>query len=460
MSAETGLADEPCSVMNVDIVYLLFVPVSMLAFWRWPPERAALLVCLGGWVLLPVGHYPPGSADARFPYWIIGLAMPSDMLITKAWIAPATALLGTALFDRQALRALRLSWLDLPVALWCAWPFLATAFVSDARPAPTVASLYLAGCWLLPWLLGRLYFSSAEGQRLLAKGLALSALCAMPFSVLEGVLGHSVYGAVYEPHPFRFDGTERYLGYRPIGFFENGNQFGLWVALCALAAVWLARTEPTRSRRPWACIAAVLVLMTLAAQSLGAIALLAIGTLALWARGRVQPRRAMASALLVLAVGGGVYLSGVVPITHLGKETALGRRIVDGLRSVGRGSFAWRISQDQKLLGDALRAPVTGSQQWDWWRPQGVRPWGLPLLAIGQFGLTGFVLMLCTLLAPAAAATWQTSAPTGRRDAGLPLLLTSLVLLALIDALLNSFFFFPAVIAAGALARPSRAVLH
>ncbi|HZT54661.1 MAG TPA: hypothetical protein VFA35_00435, partial [Burkholderiaceae bacterium] len=239
-----------------------------------------------------MGHYPPGSAAAEFPYWITGLAVPSDMLLTKAWVAPAVAVLGAAIFDRAAWRRLRPDWLDAPVLLWCLWPLAQGLTATDPRPAPVIASLYLIGCWGLPWLLGRMYAATAEGQRLLAFGLAASALACLPFSLIEGVLGPVVYGWTYELHPFRFDGAARYLGYRPLGFFENGNQFGLWVSLCALAAVWLAvsgasRLAPNVAR----ALAAAAVSIAVAAQSIGGLLLFAIGAGFLSTCRLLSPRR-------------------------------------------------------------------------------------------------------------------------------------------------------------------------
>ncbi len=436
--------------VNVDIAFLVFAAASLLAFRMWRPAVAVLIVFLGGWILLPVGRYPAASLAAPFPYWIIGLALPSDLLVTKAWIAPVVALAGAALFDRPALRSFRAHWLDLPVVLWCAWPLLASVFVAELRPSPPLAAAYLTGCWAAPWLLGRLYFATADGQRLLAKGLAVSALACLPFSVIEGIGGPHVYGWLYGPHPFRFDGDARYVGFRPIGFFEHGNQFGLWMSLCALAATWLAVTAPIGGRGRWRAIALGLVVLAVAAQSVGAIVLLAVGVLVLATRGRAWLRRVAAMALLAFAAAGAVYLSGAVPITYIAKETSVGRRVVDTLRSAGRGSFAWRISQDQKLLGEAMRSPATGSQQWDWWRAKDIRPWGLPLLVIGQLGLVGLCLLLATLLGPvAAAARWPP------RGSGLQLLMASLVVLSLVDALMNSFIFFPAIVAAAAIAGPA-----
>jgi len=435
--------------MSIAAIYLGWAVATWVMFRRCRPAVAVLGSFLGGWILLPVGSYPAGSADVVFPYWIIGLALPSDMLLTKAVGAPAAAFLGVLLFDRQALTRLRPVWLDAPVVLWCLWPAVAAAFADEPRPAPLLAIGYLAAAWGLPWLLGRVYFAPAEGRLLLVKGLVLSALACLPFSLVEGALGPLAYDAVYETHPFRADGAARYLGYRPIGFFEHGNQFGLWISLSALAALWLAISSRAAL---WRWAAAILVAMALAAQSVGAIALLALGVAGLGAFGLVRPRLLASGAALLIAIGGAVYLSGAIPFQAIAKDTAWGREIVNSIRGVGRGSFTWRIAQDQKLLADAVAQPVTGSAQWDWWRAKETRPWGLSLLIVGQFGLGGLVLALATLLGPALRTAWAAPRGDAWRPEGSRLLFASIAVLTVIDALLNSFIFFPAIVAAGALA--------
>jgi len=433
--------------MSIAAIYLGWAVATWAMFRRCRPAVAVLGSFLGGWILLPVGNYPAGAADAVFPYWIIGLALPSDMLLTKAVAAPAAAFLGVLLFDRHALGRLRPVWLDAPIAIWCLWPAVAAAFTAEPRPSPLLAIGYLSAGWGLPWLLGRLYFASTEGRLLLVKGLVLSALACLPFTLIEGVLGPVAYDAVYQMHPFRADGAVRYVGFRPLAFFEHGNQFGLWISLSALAALWLAISLPgTRSR--WA--AAILVAMALAAQSVGAIALLAFGAASLFAFEHVRPRLLASFAAALIAIGGAVYLSGAIPFQAIAKDTGWGREIVNSIRGAGRGSFTWRIAQDQKLLADAVVRPVTGSAQWDWWRAKDTRPWGLSLLIVGQFGLGGLLLALTILLGPALRTAWV--APRGVAWRSDRLLLASIAVLAVIDALLNSFFFFPAIVAAGGLA--------
>ena len=445
-------------MISVPLAYLVFAIAGLAAFRIWRPAVAALAVFLGGWVLLPVGVFPAGAADVVFPYWITGLAVPSEMLLTKSWVAPGVALLGSLVFDWRTLRQLRPTAFDAPVALWCGWPLVQAALSSQADPAPLLSSLYLAGSWGAPWLLGRIYCSNADGQQLLMRGMTWSALACLPFSLFESVAGPGgLYGLLFGPHPFRADGAERYLGFRPLGFFENGNQYGLWVALCAIAAVWLARSGTGARRRNDSVAAGLVVLMALAAQSVGAILLMGLGIGLLCACEFINLKRMFVPALALFVLSGAVYFSGVVPVRQLASETSLGRAAVDAIKGVGRGSLTWRISQDQKLLRPALIRPLSGSAQWDWWRPEGVRPWGLPLLVTGQFGLVGLALCFGLLLAPTLRAGLHGEHRKVWRRRSVPIVLAVIIMLAVSDALLNSFIFFPAVLAAGGLGSARRA---
>jgi hypothetical protein len=170
----------------------------------------------------------------------------------------------------------------------------------------------------------------------------------------------------------------------------------------------------------------------------------------------MRPRLLVGGAALLIALGGAVYLSGSIPFQTIAKDTAWGQRIVSAIRGAGRGSFTWRIAQDQKLLADAVARPLTGSAQWDWWRAKQTRPWGLALLMVGQFGLAGLLFAFATLLGPALKTAWTAPGGSAWGPAGLPLLLASIAMLTVIDALLNSFIFFPAIVAAGSLAATTR----
>jgi hypothetical protein len=444
----------------IEPVFTTFAIAAMLLYCFLAPERAVAVTCFAGWLLLPVGNYPPGSADVFFPYWITGAAVPSDMLLTKMWWPPVVALVGAILADRQTLARWRPGWTDIPMALWCLWPIGQSFLVAKPEsqpwaspaPQPWIASLYLAVAWGAPWFLGRVYFCGDDGGRRLIRAIVAGLLVLAPIAFVETIWGPKVYGWFYERHPFRYDGDQRYIGFRPIGFFEHGNQYGIWVAATALAAIWLWRSAPN-SRHHWAlaAVAGLALAIALMSQSVGAILLLCVGLILPWTMVRRQTRWVLPALLLLMVLGGAIYLSGAIPLRSIAEKTPFGRQMVDVMRSAGRKSFTWRIALDQRALPLVAEHPVLGSARWDWWWQKSERPWGLALLIVGQFGLIGLVLAFGSLLMPVLRINMINSYPTASRLRPEPALAV-IVLMAVGDALLNSFFFYPAILAAGALA--------
>lgn len=435
--------------MAVYWAYLCFLPLTAICFARLPLRTAILAVAIGGWWLLPVARYAPVPPGTRFPWWITGIALPSDMLVTKAWIPPLAAFAGASLRDWGRLRDWRPALVDLPMASWCLWPLIGGLVIGGSPPG-WLATLYLTGAWGLPWLIGRVWLSRREGERALTRAIALSGLANLPVAILEGVRPAWLYDAIYGPQPFRTDGVERYFGYRPLGFLEDGNLYGLWTALAAFAAVALLRQRETRGGA-WAGLALVNVTVALASQSAGAIILLAVGLvlLVLWRLPLFVPAVVAAAALLALLSA--VHFSGIVPLQALA-HTAVGERMIGAMRAIGRGSFLWRFSQDSKTLATIAAHPIAGTGQWDWWRPYGIRPWGQALLLIGQYGLIGLLVAWGALASGCVAAFARLRRSDRRLEPNPALPLAIMVLLALADAALNAFFFSPAILAAGAIA--------
>jgi hypothetical protein len=437
----------------IEAIFAGYAVVAFLLFRFAVPSHAVALTCFGGWFLLPVGHFPAGSSNAIFPYWITGAAVPSDMLLTKMWWPPVVALAGAMLADRQSLVRWRPGWADLPMLLWCLWPIGQWAFVEAPKPQPWIASLYLAGAWGAPWLLGRIYFGGDGGRRRLIISIVAGMALIAPIALIESTFGPTLYEWFYGPHPFRFDGAERYFGFRPLGFFEDGNQYGIWVAGTAAAAIglWQATWVPAR-RRAFAFTAVAGVAIAVMSQSLGAVLLLSAGQALLWTIRRSPIRWFLPLFLLLVVSSSAIYLSGRVPFRELAGATTIGRQTVDLIRSSGRGSLIWRIARDQAALPLILAHPVVGTAQWDWWRTNQERPWGLALLMLGQFGLIGMLLAFGSLLLPAIRALATTQRIRRLNNNITASTLAVIVLMASADALLNSFFFYPAILTAGALA--------
>jgi len=456
--------------------YLLFLIVSPVAFRFMKADVALVATYMAGWLILPVGVYPDGSNLVEFPYWIIGNALPSNMPIAKATVIPLGALLGSICFHSKMWRSVRWGWMDILVLTWCMWPLAAylNPYMASYAPEPILSALQLLIIWGGAWCLGRVHLSHPAAKQNLIQGTILAVIACLPFAIFEGCLGFQTYSWVWSPHPFRVDGTERYFGFRPLGMFEDGNQYGMWVALGAFIALVWARQQFRANqgglvsvagekqtdvrgflkRNPY-LVAGVAGIIALASQSAGALILAGACWFVYELAQRVRLRSLIAAVLAMLAISSVVYVSGVVPINHVGRNTVFGQHLVSAFRAVGRGSFFWRISQDQKVLPLVKQSPITGQNRWNWWKSQNTRPWGLAMLSAGQFGLLGVILMFSVWLIPALRILARFAPKTPLSSSAQSDLILSLVILAAAtDALMNSFIYFPAILMAGSLVRP------
>lgn len=418
--------------------YLAWLPVSLIVF-KFAPRPYAPWICLiGGWVLLPPAIYPIAPSQG-FPFWIIGSSLPSNALLNKVWIAPLATCVTSLIFDARRWRHSSLNIWDACVCTFCVWPILQEAIAGRASPAGWIASLYLVGSWALPWWLGRLYLrAEADFQ---AFGLVFVAifLLLLPVAAFEGVTDIRIQTLMFGEHPFAGDGVERYVGYRPQAFFEHGNQYGLWCAAATITALWLVR-----QKRLAPGIAVVLALMTIASQSVGAIALLLLGALALsWVGTFIIVYRFGFWGLLLAAAVVGLLIAGIVPLREFVEQSGAGQALLEAIRSTGRGSFAWRVSQDLKVAPLLREQLILGHGHWDWFLPVNTRSWGFPLLAIGQFGLAGLILLMLPFMRSIRNALRQTA--TGSEAAKLTAVM---IIIAALDAILNSFLLWPFVVLA------------
>jgi len=130
------------------------------------------------------------------------------------------------------------------------------------------------------------------------------------------------------------------------------------------------------------------------------------------------------------------------------------------LKRSQRGSFGWRLSQDEKYVGAALENPVLGSGEWDWWKGGSTRPWGLWLLTFGMYGIFGLLALEALLLVPVAGVVLFPTARSDLSDYNLRYVLAAAVLMSAVDSLLNTAIILPLLLLVGGLSKwshvPSR----
>ena len=69
-------------ILPPNLAFIAWAPVSLYCFWRYRVQTAILINFIAGWALLPSANYVPDTA--AFPYWILGLSLPSSYFFTKA----------------------------------------------------------------------------------------------------------------------------------------------------------------------------------------------------------------------------------------------------------------------------------------------------------------------------------------------------------------------------------------
>jgi len=447
-------------------LYALFawIPIGLLFFYRCQLRIAILLTFIAGWAVLPTANFVP--TDAAFPYWILSASLPAAYFVTKATITSLAALLGVMLFDPRGLCRFRISAWDLPMILWCAVPLfsgIANHGVYDGALRDGVrGAAYQTLAWGVPYLLGRLYFADDVSLRLAAKAFVIAGLCYVPICLVELITGPQFYAHVYGYQPYRWLGAERYMGFRPIGFLEDGNQLGIWMAAATLLAAGLWKHSEVRRvlGLPIGWAAVTLFVVTVLCQSGGSIILL-LCLLPFVLLSRMAFRRGFVVALaLIVLCFAGLRLSNVVSLRWMVDNVRPARAVATFLAKIGRQSFGWRLEQDERHVRTALARPFLGSGRWNWWENGENRPWGLWLLAYGMYGGVGLVALEGLQFFPVARAAWLPARREGPGYENLPanpdiadpdlrLALGAVLLLAAIDNLLNSGMILPVALVIG-----------
>ncbi len=431
------------------VALVAWIPIALLVFRRFPIRIALLVNFVGGWAVLPAANYV-SSGDA-FPYWIIGTSLESDYFITKATILGFAGLLGVFFFDRDRFRHFRLTVWDLAMGMWLIAPLLSAIANPDNFAEGWYGEMYQLLAWGSPYLMGRLYFTDTQSLRLAAKAFVIGGLAYIPFCIAEMIHGPWIYALLYGYQPFRTNGAERFIGYRPIGLLENGNQLGIWMATATLIAMWLWRRKTAQSivGIPIPVVAVGLLTITILCQSTGAIILL----LGLTPFVFVDPRHLSRTVSFVLVLGilafAAIRIARVISIHELLRTNPIAHVVDSYLRSIGKGSLGWRLKQDESHIGTALDEPILGYGQWNWWRWGFERPWSLWLLVFGMYGSVGLVSLEALLLIPALRVVWF---PLARSDIGYTNMrhtLSAAVLISAIDSLLNSSMILPLLLVIG-----------
>ena len=407
-----------------------WVVMAVAIFPSFPPRRGVLVILLTGILFLPqLGQGAIELGPVKF---------------TNGNAVCYALLLSCLLYDANRLFGIHLPWADLPALIWCACPAV-SVLLNDPPPDGSGAirdavsqTVSQTTQYLIPYLIGRVYFSDAEGMRELAAGTVAAGLVYVPFCLYEVRFSPQLHATVYGYAQHSFGQTVRFDGYRPMVFMQHGLAVGFFLGTATLLAAWIRKTEAGSDHwRYWSVW--LLGPMLILAKSTGAIALTGVG-LALLALARTSFVRV---ALLALVAVPPAYC--VARSIGIWDGASLVQLSADSIDNDRAQSLEFRFEQENQLIGRALVRPAFG---WGGWGRNRVANeegkdisvtdglWIIFMGTSGIVGLTAFgVMMLLPVIRYAVLLPAGTFAsPTNAAATGCAIA----VVLWSIDSLLNA----------------------
>ena len=369
---------------------LVAFATSVLVCFATLESRKAVLVCLlGGWLILPVSKVyastPPFKDKSSFICGVI--------------------IVASLFFDSSRWRRIRPHALDFPVTALSLLPFLVALSndmgVNEALSA-TVQGITTFG---IPYLVGRVYFSTHASLRRFASATVIAALVLIPFMLFEIRMSPNLHYWVYGFAPSQFAQSVRSGGYRPVVFMSHGLMLSLFFAASTVTAYWLWRTRAIRSsffgiRYGW--VVAVLAAMSLLLRSAGAQLLLAVGIATL------EATRLIRSTVLVvvLLVTPPAYCAARIYGWNATEFVAL----LSGTVGLERAdSFDFRVRNETLLIDKAMQRPILGWGRWgrsrvydEEGRDVAITD-GFWIIVLGGSGIAGLIALGLTFQLPVLA---------------------------------------------------------
>jgi hypothetical protein len=359
-----------------------WIPVTLLLFVYLPPSRACFASLVFGFLFLPMSSVVvPGLVLSK--YTLISLILVPAVLF----------------FDPGRLSTYRFRMWDLPVAVWCIVPAM-SSITNDLGANDAIVELVAAIIgYAVPYLLGRLYIRTVEDIGALARTLLIGGLLYVPLCWYEIKMSPQLHRMVYGFFQHAFAQTNRFGGWRPVVFLQNGITLGMWMTCVTVLAYGLwkdRRLQPIAGLPAWA-IVAILGITTFFCKSLGSLLLLAFGLGIL----EIARRFRAPGAILLLTLLVPAYLVSRI-VFHWRPD-----RLVEEVTEIDadRGSsLGVRIESDDLLIEHAMERPLFGWGGWGRNRGKAALTdsfWSIVLAANGLVGLTSvFAILVAAQYAP------------------------------------------------------------
>lgn len=434
--------------MNFLIPVALFgwIPLTIFLFLHLKPHHAAMVSVIGGTLFLPMAGYDPP-----------GLLPP----FTKNSVIAIGLFLGARLSGQRRAAHFRWSRYDLPMLVWCLCP-LASSLSNGLGVYDGIAGIWgNVSLWGIPYLAGRMYIDNVEKVRDLGVAIVIGGLIYLPLCLYEIRMSPQLSNMIYGFFPHSFAQHHRYGGFRPIVFMQHGLMVALWMAATSTTAFWMWRSGVIKHLKgiPFSlCVLAMIVTAVLCKSANGWIALsLGIGSYFLFRLFRsTKPFRLLA---LLIPCYMALRIMGTLAASDVEIQMS---RFVDAERV---DSLAIRLKQEDLFIDKMLQQPLFGwgymSRAWPRIGDdeEGRKAIGmidaLWLIVVSTRGLVGLAAMTAMML----VGPWQALSrlrqksqhPPDSFPREIPMVLSLVVLLFMIDCLVNGMINPAYILVSGAL---------
>ncbi|MBT8153949.1 hypothetical protein KMP13_08570 [Epibacterium ulvae] len=396
----------PNSIASV--MLLAWPVVSIILFQRLPLERAVLWCLVAGYLILPpVAEFDlplvPDLNKSTMPSLVVFVLCafvlkkrisfwPKPLIARALVVLFVLGVIPTVLTNRDTL---------IFQSVQNAAP---TVFFNGAVPglrlidlASVIANQLIV---LIPFFVGRRFFSSPEGQREIAIALVIAVLFYSIPGLIEIRLSPQVNIWVYGFFQHDFTQTIRQGGYRPLVFLEHPLWYSLFVTYALLSAAILFKFSKDKTRLRYGIALFYLFIFLFLCKSL-ATQLYAICfiPLLLW-----FPLRTQLKICVILGVVAIVYPMlrnfEVIPLDAIMAQA-------QAFSPERAQSLGYRFDNEEMMLGRAAEKPLFG---WGGWGRNLVRdietaeiisiPDGRWIIVFGTFGWFGYIAEMGLLTLP------------------------------------------------------------
>jgi hypothetical protein len=411
----------------VPVALFGWIPIVKSLFKRFDVRLAIAIAFVGGWEFLPVA----------------GLKIKGIPEYNKVTATCMVIFFWARHFDRERLRNVSFSPIDLPMLIWCIAPFFSSVFNDLGLYDGLSQTMYQSITWGVPWYIGRVWFSDADGLKLLGTAIFIGAIVYIPFCWFELIMSPQLHRLTYGFHQHSFLQTLRDGGgFRPMVYMDHGLMTATWMGLALFLGAWLLYTRELPEKilsLPSGLLLLALAVTFLMMKSYGAIFLIFLGLLFAFLSNKMKNYW----LIVVLLVAPHLYV--YTRTTGIWDGTNLSSFVAEKFSPTRAQSLQFRFDNETILIQKAMEGTVFGwggygrSRVYDETGKDVSVTDGLWIITLGQNGIFGLMALILAVQTPVIFYLMR-SAPErwNEKNRGAPTVMVVFMATYMIDSLLNA----------------------